>query len=216
MLIYYEPFVSLMEICLSTIPIYFSRKLLREYIQNVLKLTPSPNETNTKIIAMIIASIIYCCVLINLILFSFYPTYEITIDKIVGIFALIQSIFKYVHLLHFYVALDGMVEHLTNVEKDLEAGKLDMGFERFYDAFETYEQLGSFYQILMKLLFFAVFYDALTGVKQLEDFLFTRHELCYEGHREAVIIFWCWFHVPLLMLVLHKGQLFHEKVFFIK
>lgn len=213
MLVNYEPFLGLTEICLSTIPIYFSLKLLKKYIQSLVNLSSS-NARNKKVMTVVVLIIFEWCVLVRLMQIVYYPTCETTVEKIDGILDAIQSIFRSAHLLHFYVALNGMVEHMKVVERDVENVKLDKVFDEASKVLEAYEKLGKAYQFFVRFVCLEVFYDTLTGVKKLEDFLIDHYGVIEDESQDfdAFIVFWWLFHVPLLMMVIHEGHLFHEKV----
>lgn len=214
MLLKYEPFLTLVEICLSTIPIYFALKQLKRYIQYILNLNLTSNGTNKKMTTVVIITIIQWCLFIRFLQTVYYPTFQLMEDKVDVILASMQSIYKYAHLLHFYVAFDGMVTHLKIVERNLKSENLRNVFGQYCKVFEMYEALGNFYQFYMSFIFLGVFYDTLAGVKRLEDFLFNQHGV-NQPEIEAFTIFWCFFHAPLLMLVLHEGNVFHQKVFYL-
>lgn len=213
MLTNYEPYFPCIEICLSTIPIYFSLKHLRRYIQNLVSLMPSSNGTNKKMIINVIIIILQCCVFIRMLQGVYFPTVELMSDIIDGTCSGIQTIFRKVHLLHFYVALNGMVEHLKRVERNLKNGQLKEVFDEYCKVLETYEELGMIYHFFMIYSLFDVFYDTMSGVKKLQDFLFNHYgEEAQSDDVEGFIIWWWLFLVPILMLVLHEGHLVHEKV----
>lgn len=212
MLVNYEPFLGLTEICVSTIPIYFSLKRVKRYIQSLINLRT--NGINRKMRTVVGITLFQWCVLIGFMQIVYYPTCETTVEKIDGVFDSIQSIFRAAHLLHFYVALNEMVEYLKIVERNLENDKLEKVFDDSKKVLEAYGELGKFYQFFIRFILLEVFYDSMTGVKKLEDFLINHFGLQTEDHDvEAFIVFWWLLHVPLLILVLHEGHLLHKKVF---
>lgn len=143
----------------------------------------------------------------------YFPTVELLSDTIDGMCAVIQSVLCTVHLLHFYVALNVMIEHLKKVKKNLERGQLTTVFDDFCKVLETYEKLGKIYQFFMSFLLLKVFYDSMSGIKKLQDYVFDHYGVETQGDSvEGVIVFWWLYLLPPLMVVLHEGHLFHEKV----
>lgn len=210
-LINYEPYLGLIEIILSTIPIYFASKSLQRYSQILVNLKLNLSCANKKIVSVFILTICHSCILITLIIVILYPTSETIDEGIDGIADLIQSIFRLLHLFHFFVAFNRLFENLKTVETNLKKAKLEKVFVETFKVLETYDELGNFYEFFMLFTFLEIFYDTLTGVKKLEDLLFHYEDFGFDIV-EASTVFWWLFQVPLLILVLHEGHLLHEKV----
>lgn len=213
-LVKYEPFWVLTGIFLSSIPTYFFQSRLKKYIQSFFNLSLALNGKNKRMIAVLIIIIFQWCVYIAMMHVIFFPTMKSMEAKYEAIVATIQLIFRTLHLLHFYVGLNTMVENVKLIERSMENGHLIHVFDEFCKVMKVYGQLRKLYQISMRFILLEVFYDAITGVKRLDDYLFYHYGVQHDGDREAVIVYWCMFHVPLLILVLHEGHLFHQKVFY--
>lgn len=213
MLSSWEPYFPLVEICLSSMPIYTSLKTLDKYIQNLVWLDRSSFCTSQSMMIKVILMLADSFVLVISLKLIYFPTVELLSDTIDGMCAVIQSVLCTVHLLHFYVALNVMIEHLKKVKKNLEHGRLTTVFDDFCKVLETYEKLGKIYQFFMSLLLLKVFYDSMSGIKKLQDYVFDHYGFETQGDSvEGVIVFWWLYLFPPLMVVLHEGHLFHEKV----
>lgn len=212
MLTYYQPIFPLIEISLSMIPVYFSLESLERYIQNLVAITQTWNGTNKKMMTVLILVVIQCYVLIRDINVVYIPVVDLD-NKIEGICGGAQTIFRTVHLLHFYVALNGMVESLKRTEVNLKNGELKNVFDEYCNVLETYQEFGELYQFFMRYCILEVFYDCMTGLKKLSDYFFNHNGVIgISDDIEALIVFWWLFLVPLLMLVLHEGHVLHDKV----
>lgn len=209
-LINYEPFLGLTEIIFSTFPIYLSSRSLLRYTQILLSLKLSLNNTNKKLLLVLILTIFQSGVLITLLFVVYYPLCERN-EKIIAIVDLIQSIFRVSHLFHLFVAFHRMLEHLKVVEKNLRNAKLETIFDESCKVLKAYDELRKFYEFFVLLTSLQVFYDTLTGVKKLEDFLIDYDESGV-NKAAAFTVFWWLFHVPQLISVLHEGHLLHDKV----
>lgn len=208
-LVKYKPFWSLLGNILSLTPTYLSPYKLRKYIENLFKLSRD-RPLNKKVISVLVLVAIESCVTLRWMQVVLYPTIETTRDAVT---LPIQMSFRLVHLLHFYLALNGMVENLNEIKRTMKDG--EHVFDEFLKVMKVYEQLRALFQTSMRFIVVEIFYDVLTGVKRIDDYLFYHYGVKNDGDREAFIVFWCFFLVPLMILVLHEGQLFHQKVFYL-
>lgn len=213
MLSSWEPYFPLIEICLSSIPIYTSLKRVKKYIQNLIILDRSVTCTNKIMMIKVMLIMGEICIMVISLKLYYFPTVELLSDTIDGSCTVLQSFCYFVHILHCFVALNRMVENLKIVEKNLKRGELNTVFKDYCKVLETYEGLGKSYQFYMSFLLLLVFYDTMSGVKKLQDYIFNNYGAATQGDFvEAVIVFWWLCYFPPLTLVLHEGHLFHEKV----
>lgn len=194
MLMNWEPYFPLIEFSLSSIPIYTSMKQLQKYIQNLVSLRQCSAGSNLRTMTSVIFMMAECCLLVINLQVIYFPTVEEVGDTIDGMCAVIQTIFRTVHLIHFYVALNAMFEHLKKVERDLKKGKLKTVFAEYYKVMDTYERFGMIFQFSMRFSMFNVFYDTMTGVRKLQDILFGYYGVDNQSSQiETVILFWQFF-----------------------
>lgn len=212
-LLKYEPFWVLLGVCMSTTPFYFSINRLQKYVQNLLRLSLALKNTNKKRVAVVMLTIVEWFVLYEGVQI-FYPTSETIEAKIDSIVSILQSTIRSAHLLHLYVAISVLVGHLKIIETSMESWNLKKIFVEYCKLLKVYKQLRRLYQTFLRFILLEVFYDVMTGLKVLED-ISVHHQIAEKtvGH-EAFTIFWYLLHTPLLMLILHEGQLFNQKVLY--
>lgn len=214
-LVKFESFWALLEICLSTTPIHISLNQCIKYVQSIFNLSSSSNKINKKMMAVLMVTLVEWYMLFKIVQDVYYPIFgsipEYYLDIII---TPIQTFVRSAHLLHFFVAINAMVEHLRNVEGNLKNWEIKKVFDEYYKVLIAYKQLGKLYQTFMSFILVEVFYHTMIGLKRLQDHVF------FDGTAErgadlfAYTVFWYWFNIPLLMLVLHEGHLFHQQVLY--
>lgn len=215
-LLKYEALWVLTEISLATIPLYFKHNRLHKYIENLLSLSQlsSLKVVNKKMVVVTIITLIEWIILFEGSYLLYYPTRKNTEDFVDLIVSPVQSVCRSIHLLHLFVALNIMVEHLKYIEGEVSfrSPNLKKIFFEYNKVLKTYKQFRRVYQVFLTFTILEIFYDVMSCLKRVEDF-FIHHCLAEKNSSlELFTIFWYLIHTPLLLFIFHEGQLFNQKV----
>lgn len=208
-----EPFWAAAETIIWATPL-LSTKNLKNYLLTILKLKKSTKSGTNKMLGVVIFILFEWCVVtkmtVRVIDSNLLDEYHT-----VALIALIQTYYRSATLLHFYVVFHRMIEHLNYIKNNTKNWKINRIFDEYEKVLKSYKKLGKIYEILFRCILLRVFFDCIVVLKRIEDFFI--HDLRIDETLEVDVLcfFWYSFHVPLLMLVVHKGQVYHQKVHFL-
>lgn len=205
-----DPLIAITELVLSSVILY-RREKFEDLIRTVLDLSTK----ETKQSAMVVA-----CVNVVM-LFAFFK-YSLNLwlnnralltMKLDCIVCCLNITMRTASLMFIVAILFVINFNLEKWKEELVQSKnnLSKKYQNLLRNLELYNKFSETFYFLMIISLLHCFYGLLLGLKRSKDAL-RRSADDIQGQFDDIIIFFNFFHLPMILLICHEGQIFQEKV----
>lgn len=221
----YQPVITLIEVILLSSQVVFKGLFitLKIYVQTIVKVSTSETYKLGNKATVIV--LVFLCIFYILLFISYQ---ELMFDSwnaalISGVYLTLIS-YSSIHFLHFYITLEIIIFKLMEQEKKLESLRSRSKYfkvniknnlmEGIDDILKVYNCFSRIYHFFVKVLTLRVFYDALLGIKFLEDTIqyFIETDNLYEIVNGILGMVYHLYGVPMLFMIIHQGHLIQTQV----
>lgn len=205
-----EPLVTITELMLSS-TILYQRKKLENMVRTVIDLSSS--ETKRSAIVVIVVNLMMLVTLYKFTLNLVSSEIVRITTKLDAVACCVQITIRTCHLLFIAVTLFVINFNLEKWKKMFTEAKndVDQSYHNLIKISELYSTFSDLFYFLMNINVVHCFYGFLLGLKRIEDALY-RSADDYQEKYDGIIILLNLFHLPMILLICHAGQIFQEKV----
>lgn len=206
-----EPFLEMTQVALWGV-LLFRRHSLKHLKKYFRLLHERSTERANRL--FIIANALNVCQLLVLSKLACNVLYLVPfLRKLDGFVSIPQTTFRSWHLLQMYVTMFIINSNLKVLVKELMTKDSDWTYKNLIKILDLYAVFVKLFTPLLKLCIFHLFYELLQSMKRLED-AFLDPEDVYFRNFDGIIVFWNLFHLPVIFVIIHEGEVYQKMVNF--
>lgn len=222
----YQPVIILIEVILLS-SVVMSKSFFRTleiYVQAIVKITTSETDKLTKkaiVVVLLLICVFYLFVL-HYLHFKRMDSWSVLLR--IGLTFTLTS-YCSIHHLHFYIALyiinfklmekAKKLEDLRSRPRYLKVHIRNKHVEKIDEILRSFNCFSKIYHFFAKVMTFRVFYDALLGIKYMEDVeLILKEGDSLEIFYEILGVIYHLYGVPMLFMIINQGHIFKTEVKF--
>lgn len=128
--------------------------------------------------------------------------------------SLAQSLLSMIWFLHFYLVLNVIIFNLNKIEEEMNfcRQKKEETITKLQDVLEMYKYFSKLYHFFVRTISFCHFFYAIMGIKHFEDLVHSESDKNLYLWNSTASIIWYFYEIPLVFMIMHQGELFHNKV----
>lgn len=221
-LVRFEPVIILTRIILLIAPV-FSRSLFsmyKIYVQEFVK--ASTSETNELTNKVTIVTLVFICSLNTAAYIIFKPLIRDWFEFLDFVTGMIQSTYSSIHFIHVYIALHVINFNLKKIEREIQGLRSRSNYYKIFirkkilegvdENLRMYNSFSRIFHFCVKMITFEVFYEALLGIKSIEDIVYSLKTRDFDVWLGITAVVFHLYGSPVLFLLIHQGHLFQAKV----